>query len=330
MDLSGLLAAMTATGVISVGAAHYLSRKLVDHRLSKDLKDYDAEISARLASHKAALDKLLNEARAENEAKIKKELEEYLGERAAERSYRSEARKRLYLAVGPLRFQLIVAATEFANRVARIGGDEYTYDLNMSDYFGQSTAYRMLRVLAICELVERQIAYADFAVDPEMRSLLKFKRFALLALSSSRVSLGHSMENWNEQVQHVFYDVLGIIASSMITQDAPSAPARVIRFDEFANMISHNTGPQRIHPIPRLLSGFTAEAKPIFWLRLLALAQLCIGLQKRHGSEVGFEIEEIDTDELLDQTKDNDIAKYRGKYCKMLRDFREALGNADA
>ena len=330
MDIPALLAAMTTTGVLSVGAAHYLTRKLLDHRLTKDLKDYDADISTRLAAHKASLDKVLAEAKAESEAKIKKELEDYLGDRAAERSYRSEARKRLYLAVGPLRFQLIVAAAELANRIARISEGKYTYDLSMRGYFGQSTAYRLLRVLAICELVERQIAYADFAVDPEMRSLLKFKRFMLRALSSSQVSLGHPAEDWNGQVEHVFYDGLGMIASSMITQDAPPGSHRVLRFDEFAVMVADKTGTRKIDPVPRLLNGFTVEAKPILWLRLLALAQLCVGLQMAHGSEVGLGRDDIAIDEVLGRIQDRHVSKNRDAYSKMLQEFRSAVGGTEA
>ena len=195
----------------------------------------------------------------------------------------------------------------------------------MKGYFGQSTAYRMLRVLAICELVERQIAYADFAVDPDMRSLLRFKRFALMALSSSRVSLGHPMEDWNEQSQHVFYDVLGIIASSMIAPETPGVPSRVIRFDEFAEMLGDKTWAQRIAPIPHLLSGLTAKSKPILWLRLLALAQLCIGLQRRHGGEIGLETDDVNVDWLLLQTNDSHISKNGDMYRTMLRKFGEVL-----
>jgi hypothetical protein len=69
---------MTATGIISIAAAQYLTKKLLEHRLSKDLKDYDASISEKLAHHKASLDQLVNAAKAESEARLKKELDDYL------------------------------------------------------------------------------------------------------------------------------------------------------------------------------------------------------------------------------------------------------------
>lgn len=327
MDIPSLLAAMTTTGLLSVAAAHYLSKRLLDHRLAKDLKQYDAAISEKLAVHKAGLDKVVNDAKAESEARLKREIEDYLGERSAERNYRAEARKRLYLAVGPLRFQLLAAAAELANRVARIGDGQYSYDMSMRGYFGKSTAYRILRVLAIAELIERQVAYADFAVDPEMRSLLRFKRQAFFALSSSRVSRGHPQEDWNRQAQHAFYDVLGIIASAMIVQDGP-ASSRVMRFDEFAAMVDDGKWLERIDPMPGLLAGFTAESKPVLWLRFLALAQLCVGLLHAHGPDLGLEIESMDLDQMLGQAGDAHIDANRAMYLEAIVAFRDALSSA--
>ncbi len=319
---------MATTGVISVAAAQYLSKKLLDHRLSKDLKDYEAKISQKLASQKADLDQLVNAAKAESEARLKKELEEYLGERSVERSYRAEARKRLYVAVGPLRFQLLVAAAELANRVARIGEGKYSYDMSLEGYFGRSTVYRLLRVLAISELVERQVAFADFAVDPAMRSLLKFKRQAFLSLSSHRVSLGHPGEDWLSQEQHVFYDVLGIICSSLIVQDAATGPGRVMRFDEFVAMLYEKEGAARVDPVPRLITGFSVQSKPILWLRLLALAQLCVGLLEAHGEGLDLEIDVMDIGRMLVMTGDAHIGSHLDGYVEAIKGFRASLGKA--
>lgn len=218
---------------------------------------------------------------------------------------------------------------ELSNRVARIGDGKYVYDMSIKDYFGQSTTYRLLRVLAIAELIERQIAYADFAVDPEMRALLKFKRQAFLALSSHRVSLGHPLEDWSRQEQHVFYDIIGIVASAMIIQESPTL-SRVVRFDEFSELTTEKREFQHIHPFPRLINGFTVESKPVLWLRFLALAELCIGLLETQGSELGLEIDQIDIGLMLDKAKDDHIHVNREKYCNALTNFRTALVRADA
>lgn len=325
VDVATLLGGMGLTGVASVGVAQYLSKRFLDHRLTKDLKDYDEILNRRLADHKAELDERVNAAKAENDARLKRDVEEYLGERSAERTYEAEARRRLYMAVGPLRFQLLVAAAELSNRVARIGDGKYSYDMSIGSYFGQSTTYRLLRVLAISELIERQVAFADFGVDPAMRSLLKFKRQAFLSLSSSRVTLGHGREDWTRQDQHVFYDVLTIVASALIVPDGPTSSGRVMRFDEFALLLANNESAQKIDPFPRLIANFSHKAKPLFWLRLLALSQACLGLLETQGSELGLEIDDVELTAMLDLTEDKELRERRAEFVASLRGFRTAL-----
>jgi hypothetical protein len=222
-----------------------------------------------------------------------------------------------------------VAAAELANRVTRIGDGKYTYDMSLEGYFGRSTTYRLLRVLAVSELVERQVAFADFTVDPAMRSLLKFKRQAFLSLSSHRVSLGHPKENWRYQQQHVFYDVLGIICSALIVQDATTGPSRVIRFDEFVTLVDDKEGTHRVEPVPRLIAGFSVESKPILWLRLLALAQLCVGLLETHGAELGLEVDEMDIERMLEMTRDEYIRANLKSYVEAIMHFRVSLAKKD-
>ena len=60
----------------SVGMARYLSKRFLDHRLTKDLKDYEEILSKRLADHKAELDERVNAAKAENDARLKTDVEE--------------------------------------------------------------------------------------------------------------------------------------------------------------------------------------------------------------------------------------------------------------
>src|SRR5256885_1724286 len=86
---------------------------------------------------------------------------------------RALARKRLYTAVGPLKFQLILASFDLVNRVLWIGMSNEQFPITYKGYFGRSTLYRLLRVFGISEMVERQIADADFTVDPWMVSLIR-------------------------------------------------------------------------------------------------------------------------------------------------------------
>ncbi|WP_250633120.1 hypothetical protein [Pinirhizobacter soli] len=325
MDLVTLLSALTGSGLVSLAVAKSLAGKLLDHRLDKDLKLYDEKIDKRLAEHKADLDTRVAEATALKEGAVRKEVEGYLGDQSADREYRSEARKRLYLAVGPLRFQLLNAASEAANRVLRVG-DGLETDLSLNEYFGRSTAYRVLRVLALGELVERQIAYADFSVDPDMRSLLRFKRLAMACFSSSRVSLGHSQEDWNEQKQHVFQDNLGSLASLLIIPEKPSSPSRVMRFSEFNAAFVTSVHLSRLEPIPRLFASFSPKSAPILWLRLLALMHLCAGLVEAQGAQLGLEAINMDVDALLKLSADAEITKRMDEYKQMLEGFRREVG----
>lgn len=315
MGIIELLGAMGLTGLASIPLAAFLADRLLATRLTKDI-----------ASHAAELNTKVNNLKAEVEAHYRQEVELLLGDAAADRAYRAEAKRRLYQALGPLRFQLMVAAAEWANRVARFGVKESgTYDMQVNGHFFRSTAYRLLRLLAIAELIERQIAYADFAVDPEMRTLLKFKRQLGQCLSSAEVSLGHELEDWKVQRQHVFSDMLSSVAASMVVIDGTQKVERVVRFDEFQLVLDDPILIKRLHPIPALLTGFTVSDKPVLWLRMLATSQLCVGLLEKHGQELGLELQSIDLAHMLQLTEDKTINNKKDQYLNALKQFSLAL-----
>lgn len=307
--------------IVTSLAAQYVSKRFLDQWLTVRLKDHEAAHSRELAELKATLDHRVNAARAEIETKLRKDTEEYLGDRSAARAYRAEAQKRLYGAVGPLRFQLLVAASDLAQRIDGMGKGRYEFATTLDNYFGQSTIYRILRVFAISELIERQIAYADFAVDPDMLSLRHFKRQAFRSLSSSTVSQGHPQEFWEEQEHHVYYDILQVISSALIVHDAKDSPSRVMHFDEFSAKVAHNGFKSGLHPIPQLMQDFTISSKPIVWLRLLALAHLCASLVQAYGAHLGLDNAPIDIDDMLARTKDDYICQHRAKYRDMITGF---------
>jgi hypothetical protein len=63
----------------------------------------------------------------------------------AHQQYVLQARQRLYAAIGPLRFQLLIACRELASRVEALSKGRY--DTSTAGYFGQNTLYRLLRPL---------------------------------------------------------------------------------------------------------------------------------------------------------------------------------------
>jgi len=250
MDILTVLTAMASSGVLSVGAAKWLTEHLIDHRLAKDLKSYQADLDQRLATSKAELDaKLerdlktyqatldtslanskaeldgrLSTTKSELEASLRRGVEEYLGERSAERQYKFDALKRLYSAIGPLRFQLAGACNEFVARIDRIGTGKQPYATSLQHYFGRSTLFRLLKMFAITELIDRQIADADFSVDPSTVALLRFRHQSFMCLSSSTVSLDHPNAKWNEQIEHVFYDTLSIVSAALTVNEGNGKP----------------------------------------------------------------------------------------------------------
>lgn len=312
MGIIELFAALASTGIISIGVAHWLGKTLIERRLDRNAREHEASLSKMLKEH----DALVN-------ARLKKEVEAFLGEQSAERQYRMDARKRLYSAVGPLRFQLLMACAEYANRIARIGDGKYKYNMSMSGYFARSTLYRLIRTLAISELIERQIAYADFSIDPEIRALLRFKQQAFLCLSSHQVSLDHPNADWRQQSQHIFYDNLAMISSAMIINE-PGGVARILRFDEFMDL-ANEEALARFAPLPELFTQFAPEHKPILWLRLIALAQLSIGFVKRHGQELDLPLSDFDVEMAIKQSRDPHATKRIDTYLEAIRNFRNSF-----
>lgn len=353
MDIATILTAIGSSGIISIGVARWLTQRLIDHRLTKDLKTYQLDLDERLAaskseldrklqtdlktyqaaldenlaSSKAQLDSRLSTAKSELDASLRLSVEEYLGDKTALRQYNFDALKRLYTAIGPLRFQLARACDEFTARIDRIGTGKQPYATSLNGYFGRSTLFRLLRLFAITELIERQIADADFSVDPSTVNLLRFKHQAFMCLSSSSVVLNHPNAEWNSQIEHVFFDTLSIVSAALIFVDPAGKPDRVMRFDEFSMFVEDESKLERIHPFPRLFEDFTADSKPILWVRLVTLAQLCNTFLTTEGPRVGITPESYDCSKMLHNTSDKFIKDNHQRYCEMVKTIIAPIQN---
>jgi hypothetical protein len=316
MDLPTIITTILSSGVISLGAARWMTSRLVEHRLAKDLRSYQARIDEKLAAGKAQFDKELVLIKAEFEAQLRRQVEEYLADQAAERQYSLEARKRLYTAIGPLRFQLTSASADFVYRISRIGGGQ-SYPTSLNNYFGQSTTFRLLRLFAISELIERQMAHFDFSADPSTRDLLRFKHSAFRCLSSSTVSLNHPSANWDAQVEHIYHDTISIISGALIVNEEGKGQ-RIMNFDEFSRYVSEPKKLGRLKPIPSIMENFSIPGKPIFWLRLVALAQLCSVFVASEGPRMGIVPEEYNGLEMLKASADQFILSNLDRYREVL------------
>lgn len=304
-----------ATGEAQTKLQGILNTELETHRdrLARETGEELEQLRTTLASEASAAQALL-------EASLRRADELVLGEEAAERSYRYEARKRLYGAVGPLRFQLLTAAAQFPRLLDSL--DKYSYATSMDHYFGRSFLFRTARLLALTELIERQVGYADFAVDPAIIVLLRFRGQILRAFSSGDVAMNHPDADWSRQKEHIFRDQQPVLAISMVTKDGNSE--RVIRFDEFEAVLGDGKGGY-LQPLTKMVASVDATRTPIFWLRLLAVGAACDGLLQGESIAAALDPLALDYDSLLKKSKDKFIRQNHKKILEMLADFRAKI-----
>jgi hypothetical protein len=187
--------------------------------------------------------------------------------------------------------------------------------MEVNRYFGRTTLYRILRPLCISELIERQIAYADFSVVNSAVDLLKFKRNAFAIFSGDRLVNGHSKVDWSKQAEHVFFDQIGRCANLLIFREG-DGPERSMRYHEFEQLI---LDPERVgdfEPFPRIMADMSLTSKLIFWLRLVAYANLCNSYINTAGTEIGFETRDFPVSELLKFTQDSEICSNLAEYTR--------------
>ena len=249
-------------------------------------------------------DRNLELAKAEWEGEIKQRVEEYLGDRSAQREYELEGRKRLYRSIGPLRFQLVLAARDAAKHIKIFGLGGHKYSLEYTNYYGRSTLFRLIRPLALVELIEREITYADFSIDRDAIDLLCFKRRAYSTLSGAGTILHHPNADWDYQSQHVFFHSLNTIANSVLVSDEESEP-RPLLFHEFEEFLEKEENVDKLHPLPGILGNFDINNTPLFWTRLICYGYLCASLVNIHGVKIGFDKIEFPHKKFISEIRDD-------------------------
>lgn len=185
-----------------------------------------------------------------------------------------------------------------------------------------------MRVLTLTELLERQIAYADFSVDTSTLRLLRFREAVLRALSSADVVLDHPAADWDDEVQHLFRDTLPVLAAAMVVTTL--AGERVMRVDEFKAHLTDPAAPGFLEPLAGIVDRFDLQTSPLFWLRLVALGEVCGGLIA--GDPIAAALERVPANgpTLLQATHDSYVRVHLARYANMLADFRGGCGLATA
>lgn len=297
--------------VVAIIAA--VANPFAQRRIERAKADFQRE----LETHRTALLGELERRKAEFQAEINREVQLQLGERAAQREYEYDARKRLYLAIGPLLFQLLSACRACANRVLGIGLGE-RYAIGLDSNFDRNTIYRLLSPLAIAELIARQIAHSSFAVDQGAIDCLRLKESFSRSLSGADLVLDHPEVDWARQSQHLVSGA-GIKAANVLVIEAQGgAEARVLRFDEFDALdLGAEGGP--LKAVGSLLKDFDPCTKSLLWVRLVALAYSCNEFINRNGKDLGFEKKDFPLEAMLRASENAHVIGRLDDYAAAIR-----------
>ena len=263
-------------------------------------------------------EKKLQTERIEQEANLKREVETYLGDVNAERNYLYEAKKRLYLLISPLNFQILIACRDISARISRYA-TQANYPLDVKGYFGQSTLYRLLKPLALLEIIEKNIAFVDFSVDPVAIELLKLRVCLFRTLSSSTIILNHPTANWNKEREHVFFDNISKASRNLIRKENDIEV--VLSFNEFQNFIEKQENNKNLEPFIQIFNNFSIKDFPIFWIRLIAFGYICSEYLNKNASKIGLSVENYDIINLLKISNDETIQNKLNEYFKIIKDL---------
>jgi hypothetical protein len=232
----------------------------------------------------------------------------------AKLTYELEARKRLLAAIGPLRFQLLLACRDAAARVHQLSFGNW--NMRLSEYYASDTLFRILRPFAIAELIERQINYVDFSVDSSMHNLLRFHAAALECLTGGTSVRDGTGQNdlqgvdWSTQKEHPFKGTLRAAANELIIVDDDIQ--RCARSNEFRQVLKEALkAGSAVSVIASYIDEFRPDQSPIFWLRLVCFGYICRTFLATDGGLAGFTPPAYPWPEMLKATARPDILALR-------------------
>lgn len=241
----------------------------------------------------------------------------------------SEARSRLHVATGALRLELFLETRSFARRLVHYDRETVEdHDLSTRPDEGSAAAYhaagmmvyRLLRPLAVGELVEKQTFDADLIVDPIMVDLLRFSHAGVEMLSGEWIGKtfegggkldGFDMHScWDPEpeggrhrrwgrmedghaCQRIRASYLRRAAAALLVPGAIAGETRCITHPEFIERWDHPRRHVEFHdavrPIADLLHEFRPKDNPIFWLRMVGYAYACKWFFGQVCADIGHE-----------------------------------------
>ncbi len=238
--------------------------------------------------------------------------------RKAQLDYELEAKKRLYEAVGPLRFQLLLAARDVVRRFKMHHGTQWNMEPNR--YYVKSCVYRLLAPLAVGQLIERQMSVVDFTVDSDAISLISFVTVAERMLTGDDIVLDHPQVDWSSQSQHIFRDNLRAAAYKLIIS-VPGEPGRLMTFAEFDNKyeLLETDALRDLAMIFENCENSLTE-NTLFWVRVTGYAYACAQhLKSQSATDLGFSARELPIEKMIQATKDEYFISRLESYKERLR-----------
>lgn len=243
----------------------------------------------------------------------------WLLSRKSQLDYEFEAKKRLYEAVGPLRFQLLLAARDVVRRFQAHHGTKW--NMNPKGYYVKSCVYRLLAPLAVGQLIESQMSLVDFSVDSEARSLLSFVTSAERMLTGNDIVLNHPDVDWSSQSQHLFRDNLRAAAYKLIISTSGET-SRIMTFAEFdKKYVLLNT--DALKDLGAIFKGcdISLTENTLFWVRVTGYAYVCAKhLQSKSAANLGFSTRALPIDDMINATKDKHFTSQLELFKKKLDD----------
>jgi hypothetical protein len=236
---------------------------------------------------------------------IKASIQEQTGQRSARRDYEYDARKRLYVEIEPLLFQLYESAEEFTYRIASLArtyrngnlGQGTNSWINHDGYYLKATAYKWIHPTLIFRLFQSRLTFVDLKLDDIIRLRYLLLRCLVFSFTDAYEFAGIEPTlpydpDWEQtkftaKSREVFHPqglVLGDLENMMDELTASEdKPRRIPFFSEFEKLIqTRDNQSSSLQTVLEILRGFSPDTDPILIRMLCAQAMLCHLLQRSY------------------------------------------------
>jgi len=214
-------------------------------------------------------------------ATLQSELNEERDVRKARRDYEYEARKRLYSAYEPIKFQLVDLIGQALRRISMLSlAAPETGSLQQV-----ATVYEVLAPAALVRMLDRNLTLADMHLEPQISveyGLMK-AAYRVLADSSSLASIYSELSGRDHieirdeallpyQVDEAADALLGITLNDPNMTTTIRQPGSLLTLAQFRRVLGDtnagNNG-SSLTSVTALLDDFTPARRPVFWRALV-------------------------------------------------------------